>query len=270
MSKTSKAFRALWLAMKNPWLLNRILEEDAVWEKYVREKYAMEGGFPVIRPEALFGDFTETVSPFAFLDGGSEPTDLALLKKLARGIPDCSYFEIGTWRGESVANVAEVARECVTLNLSKEEMASMGLDARYIQQHGMFSKHLPNVRHLEGNTKIFDFSSVGQKFDLIFVDGDHKFDMVRNDSARIFQHLVHDHTVVVWHDYARMQEKIRFEVMAGILEGAPKTCHSNIRHVAHTICAVYFPVDHPGFPKRSLEIPEGFFKIELDYRKIKS
>ena len=127
MSKISKAIRAISLIIRNPWLLNRVLEEDMYWKRKVIENYGFQSGLPVIRPEELFGDFSETVDPFAFLDGGSLPTDLALLKKLARRMPHCSYFEIGTWRGESVANVASVAEKCYTLNLSADKMKEMGL-----------------------------------------------------------------------------------------------------------------------------------------------
>ena len=132
MSKISKAFQAFRLLIRNPWLLNKVLEEDKYWKNEVNNKFGFRYGLPVIRAEELFGDFSETIDPFAFLDGGSLPTDLALLKKLARRIPHCSYFEIGTWRGESVANVASVAEICFTLNLPENEMKNMGLNQQYI------------------------------------------------------------------------------------------------------------------------------------------
>ena len=265
MSKLSKAFKALLLAARNPWLLNKILDEEKVWEKYITDNYSLQAGFPVVQPESLFGDFNETVSPYAFLDGGSLPTDLALLKKLARTFPECHYFEIGTWRGESVANVAEVASMCTTLNLSSKEMSEMGLAQRYIDLHGLYSRNLTNVTQLEGNTLTFDFQSLKKNFDLVFIDGDHHFEMVKNDTRKVFDHVVHDKTVVVWHDYARNPENIRYEVMAGILDGCPESLHGNIVHVAHTLCAVCFPVRYPGTVLDAPVIPSGFFKIDLRY-----
>lgn len=247
--------------------MNRVLEDDLEWKRFITRKFKMEQGFPVIQAVDLFGDFSESVSPFAYLDGGSLPTDLALLKKLARRIPGCNYFEIGTWRGESVANVATVAEKCTTLNLSGEEMYAMGLNPKYIKMHGFFSKNLPNVRHLEGNTRSFDFSSLEEKFDLIFIDGDHHYEMVRNDTRKVFSHLAHDKTIVVWHDYAKNPENIRFEVMAGILEGVPDKDRSKIFHVANTLCAVYMPEDHIGSPMDAPVVPSGFFEIKIDFHK---
>ena len=88
---------ALARIIKNPWLLNNVLNDERHWQEFVISKYQLGSGLPVIKPELLFGDFNETVFPYASLDGSSLPTDLALLKKFAREINDCSYFEIGTW-----------------------------------------------------------------------------------------------------------------------------------------------------------------------------
>ena len=265
MSRISKAFRAISLLIRNPLLLNKVLEDDEFWKNEVTRKYGLQNGLPVIRAEELFGNFSETVDPYAFLDGGSLPTDLALLKKLARGIPHCSYFEIGTWRGESAANVASVAEICYTLNLSADEMKNIGLSQRYINLHGYYSKNIPNISHLEGNTQSFDFHSLNRKFDLIFIDGDHHFEMVKNDTQKVFGNLVHENSVVVWHDYARNPETIRYEVLAGILQGCPASCHGHIFHIAHTLCAVYLPGKSGG---ECLDIPVepgGSFKVDIRF-----
>jgi predicted O-methyltransferase YrrM len=266
MSKIFKAFRAISLVIRNPWLLNKVLEEEEYWKSEVVKKYGFQHGLPVIKAEELFGNFYETIDPFAFLDGGSLPTDLALLKKLARRIPHCSYFEIGTWRGESVANVASVAEICYTLNLSAEEMKALGLNQRYIDLHGYFSKNIPNIKHLEGNSLSFDFQSLNRKFDLIFIDGDHHFEMVKNDTRQVFSHLMHENSMVVWHDYARNPETVRYEVLAGILQGCPQSVHRHIFHIAHTLCAVYLP-DRTGGEHLNIPVePSGSFKVDLRFK----
>ena len=265
MSKFYKTFAALYQIVRNPWLLNKVLDDDRYWENKVNNNFGFHYGLPVISAMELFGDFSETVDPFAFLDGGSMPTDLALLKKLARGFPQCSYFEIGTWRGESVANVASVADICVSINLSGDEMKKMGLNQRYIDLHRFYSKDLPNVTHLEGNTLNFDFQSLNRKFDLVFIDGDHHFEMVKNDTKKVFSHLIHENSVVVWHDYARNPETVRYEVLCGIIEGSPASTHPHIFHIANTLCAVYIPGQTGG---KQLEVPvkpSGAFQVKINY-----
>jgi len=266
MSKISKAFRAVSLIIRNPWLLNKVLDDDKYWHSKVIKNFGFRSELSVVNADELFGDFTETIDPFAFLDGGSLPTDLALLKKLARRIPHCSYFEIGTWRGESVANVASVAENCFTLNLSADEMKNMGLNQRYIDLHGYYSRNIPNITHIEGNTLSFDFQSLNRKFDLVFIDGDHHYEMVKNDTGKVFAHLVHENTVVVWHDYARDPETVRYEVLAGILAGCPPAFHKNIFHIAHTLCAVYLPGQSGGKPLDVPVKPSGSFKVDMRFQ----
>jgi len=267
-SKIYKTFKAIGLIIKNPWLLNILLEEETNWQRQVARRYGPASRLPVLSADELFGDFTETVDPFAFLNGGSLPTDLALLKKLAKKIgKQCSYFEIGTWRGESVANVASVAEICYTLNLSGEEMAAKGLNQKYIDLHRYYSKNIANIIHLEGNTRTWDFTSLNRKFDLVFIDGDHHYDMVKQDTQKVFSHLVHENSIVVWHDYAHDPETVRYEVLAAILDGSPENAHDHLFHVANTLCAVYLPGITGGTrPETPLE-PSGAYKVDIQYKR---
>ena len=252
--------------MKDPWLLNKILDDQEQWRKYVQKNHGLGTGLPMMHLLSEPG-VEETIYPYASLDGSSLPSDLALLRILARGIEDCRYFEIGTWRGESVANVASVARECHTLNLSAQQMAQMGMDPEYIRLHRHFSSHLANVTHLEGDSREFDFAALDRKFDLVFIDGDHHYETVRSDTEKAFRHLAHEKTILVWHDYAFNPEHIRFEVLAGMLDGSPPELHSKIYHVAHTLCAVYIHQKPRSFPFVSPQSPSGAFELRLSWKK---
>ncbi|MCP4314384.1 MAG: class I SAM-dependent methyltransferase, partial [Bacteroidetes bacterium] len=154
-------------------------------------------------------------------------------------IKGCRYFEIGTWRGESVANVSSRSSSCYTLSLSDEELRFIGMHEKYISAHRQFSKEIANVTHLRANSMTFDFAALNQKFDLIFIDGDHHHDSIVSDTRNVFQHLVHDQSIVVWHDYGFYPDRVRFEVMAAILDGAGKERSDRIYQVAHTLCAIY-------------------------------
>ncbi len=268
MEKIKKSFRAIGAVLRNPWLLNNVLADDGLWENYLRKCECPENGLPVVELDTLFPDFTETLEVFAFLDGGSLPTDIALLKLLAKKIPACRYFEIGTWRGESVVNVADVATQCFTLNLSEKEMLEKGMTEEYANLHGFFSKNKKNITHLEGNSLTFDFAGLHQKFDLIFIDGDHHFASVKKDTENIFAHLVHEKSVVVWHDYAYHPEKMRPEVFAAIWEGTPPEKRKHLVHVANTLCAVFLPEPVKTHSLVSPATPRVKFKITLKSQKV--
>ncbi len=242
MNKARKLFKAAGLLLKKPYLLNKIIDDNDVWQGRVQKEYGNGGGLNEVRFHDLTGGEEVSVKPFSFLEGGSLPTDLALLRLLAAGFDECTYFEIGTWRGESVANVAEVAKDCTTLNLPAGEMLEAGLDPAYVEQHAMFSRGLPNVMHLEGNSQSFDYAGLNKKYDLIFIDGDHHFESIKQDTQNIFKHLVHDKSIVVWHDYAWQPGNVRYETLAAIMGGVPEAFHKNLYAVRNTLCAIF----HPG------------------------
>ena len=239
MNKVKKLLRFIILIVKKPSLINLILDSDQVWEKYLKKHHKDTVHLPVIKINDLIPDFNETLNTFTYLGGGSLPTDIMLLKALARQIKNCSYFEIGTWRGESVINIAETAKECYTLNLSKEEIIASGMTDKYANLHEFFSKGKENIHHLYGNSLHYDFDALNKKFDLIFIDGNHKYDFVKNDTEKVFKHLVKENSIVVWHDYAYNPEMPRAEVLSGILDGIPEHFKGNIYHVSNTMCAIY-------------------------------
>jgi hypothetical protein len=58
--------------------------------------------------ELPHGIFPE-INCVSFLAGGSGPTDYLLLIILAKQFSKFDYMEIGTWRGESIRNILELA-----------------------------------------------------------------------------------------------------------------------------------------------------------------
>ena len=131
MNKFKKIFLAIKLLSKKPSLINLIIGSDERWDGYLLKKHPKKTRLPIVSIEDIIPDFNETLHTFSFLGGGSLPTDIMLLKGLCAKTPNSNYFEIGTWRGESVVNVAETAKECFTLNLSKQEISDLGMSKKY-------------------------------------------------------------------------------------------------------------------------------------------
>lgn len=244
--------------------------------RYAAEEYGYEHGLPVVDLLDLLPGFAETVTPYSFLEGQALPTDMALLKGLARRTPGCRYFEIGSWRGESLANVASVAEECVSLNLSGEELRELGFAEDFVRQHKFYSGGLENVRHIEHNSRTFDFSAFENRFDLVFVDGDHSREGVRIDTRNVFGLLRDDRSVIVWHDYGFTPEKVNWPVFAGILDGCPEDKRGELYRVSNTLCAVYLNKReelHAGGYETSSRTFSGFqtpnktFEVKLTARR---
>lgn len=238
MNKISKAFRALGWIIRKPYLLNLINDDEEVKQYYVARKYNLPNGLPTV-DITDFISAEEEIAPYGFLDGSSLPTDFALLRSICRNNKVEDYLEIGTWRGESVANVAPLVKNCVTVNLPDDKMREMGLDEAYIGMHRFFSKGLANVEHIQADSLTFDFNALHKRFDLIFLDGDHHTETVIQDTINAFKLLKDENSVIVWHDYGLSTETPRFNVLSGILDGCPGDRIQHLYHVSNTLCAIY-------------------------------
>lgn len=268
MRKLKKLLKAAKIIIRKPYMLNLVIDENENWKSSVIKKYNLPYGFPQVQLGDLFPNFSEQLESFSFLGGGSLPTDIALLKSLCRKFENTSYFEIGTWRGESVYNVSKVATECFTLNLSKQEIEALGLEKKYADAHFFFSKNLPNVIQLEGDSRTFNYAALNKKFDIIFIDGNHEYDFVKSDTQKVFKHLIHENSIVVWHDYAYNPESLRFEVMNAILDSVPEEFHSNLYHVANTMCAIFIRGKIKADNFNTLANPKCTYEVALKLKPL--
>ena len=241
---------------------------DSAMKDRVERMHGLKNGLPTLDLLDLFPDFEEQVSPYAFLEGGSTTIDLALLKALARRYDACRYFEIGSWRGESVANVASVAKECISLSLSDDEMRQAGWNDRYVATAKFFSRHLKNVVHIGHNSRTFDYTPYLGTCDLVFIDGDHSYDGVRADTEHAFRLLRDDRSAIVWHDYMRTsEENVEWGVVGGLLDGAPKEAVRHIYHVSNTLCALYIKGNFRTATAVVPAIPDKAFDVRIAARK---
>lgn len=256
----------------NPKLSVRYVHQEPENQQEIKKAYLLKKyGFcqlPTIDLIDLFPDFSETVNNYTYLEGTSLVTDIALLKALARKYNNCNYLEIGSWRGESLSNVAEVAKKCVSITLSPTEMKALDFGEEFIDAHGIFSKHLDNVTKIEHNSQTFDFSKLGEKFDLVFVDGDHSYEGVKTDTEKVLGLLKDNSSVVVWHDYGSYTERPNYITLAGILDGLPVSEHKYLYHVSNTICAVLIRKEYKSYISKFPTMPNKSFSIHLQTKKI--
>src|SRR5690606_42150278 len=89
-----------------------------------------------------------------------------------------------------------------------------------------------------------------------------------SDTENVFKHLIHENSIIVWHDYAYNPEKVRFEVMQGILDGIPKKFHSNIYHVANTMCAIFIKGDFEPEGFEFYKKPEVTYDVKLKVKTL--
>ena len=262
-AKINKILSFIRIILKKPSLINIILDSPLVAEERFKKYYPNFTALPQIDIEQLGEEIPKNIDTF-ILDGGSLITDLQFLSVLSARKDVNSYLEIGTWRGESVHNVAKYVDDCTTINLSKEEMKAMELSLEYAEQHGILSSKNQKILHLGANSKTFDFASLNKKYDLVFIDGEHSYEMVLNDTQKVFKHLLHENSIVVWHDYAYSPQNIRYAVFQAILDGVGKQNHSHLYHPKNTMCAIFIKTKLNSSTFDTMKFPESLFTIELE------
>jgi hypothetical protein len=212
-----------------------------VWREYVADKHSLPGGLKTVFLDELFNDQVYEVGPISHLNAGIMTADLALLRGLSSLFNDCSYFEISGRRSESLVNMATIANECYALIRPAMEMRRKGIRHKYMYLMGSFIKAFDNVVVLTGDSRTYDFTSLKRKFDLIFINSGQDYDDVLVDTHKTFEYLLHDESIAVWHDYSYFPEQVRFEVLAGILDGTDPALREQLFFVSKTKCAILLP-----------------------------
>jgi hypothetical protein len=271
MGKLAKLAQLIGTVAGNPKTIGRILldPEEEGYRRRMDGAYNLGLGLPTIDLLDVVPGLNETIRPYSFMNGASRTVDLALLKALARSIPHCRYLEIGTLRGESLVNVAEIADECVSISLSNQDMLSLGWSENYLKNNGFFLNGQPNLKCIGHDSSTFDFSTLG-KFDLVFVDGDHSYEGIKTDTENAFNVLRDENSMIVWHDYGYEYERPRWSAMAGILDGAPEKERGNIYHVSNTLCAVYLRATYPTSFVVHPAVPNKVFTVHVSAETLAS
>ncbi len=238
------------------------------YEKNIKEKYGIYQ-LPTIDLLDLVPGFHEKIDAYSYLTNTSLVTDILMIKALAKRFTDCAYLEIGCFRGESIACIADVVKDCTSLTLSEKEMRDFGFDEGYITSHAIYSKNKTNITNYLENSQTFDFGKLnGKKFDLIFVDGDHTYNGVKIDTANVFKLLKDENSIIVWHDYGFDTETVRHEVLQGILDGTPEQYRKNMYHVSNTMCAVFIRGNFKTTQLKYLSTPNKAFQVEVKAVKL--
>lgn len=263
MKKISKLIKGILLLLQRPSLLNLILKDEAHLKAVFERSFL---GFELKEIDVFAWPEAQkmTVTPYAFLSGSSLPTDFALLQVLCKNHQVENYLEIGTWRGESAANVAPFVQHVFTLNLPDETLRQLGQSEAYIASHRHFSTSLSNVTHLFGDSATFDWQPYYRQMDLVFVDGDHSTEAVERDTKTALKLLKSSASILVWHDAKADTEYPRYEVLLGILKGLPPSMHQDLYFVKNTLCAVYLPKQQAAQAVQINALPKRNFKLTIE------
>ncbi|WP_299157315.1 glycosyltransferase [Accumulibacter sp.] len=220
----------------------RNLEESRIREVYLQEL------FPGIEAQSVpIGAINE-------LTGHANKTDMLYVTAVAKHVGAAKMFEFGTYMGRTTFHLAHnnPAGQVFTLNLPPEH------DPRYAPYLGVLFKgreEEARITQVHSDSREFDTTPYRQQFDFVFVDGDHSYELVKNDTRKAFE-LLKPGGVIMWHDYAPKSDGlVRF-----FKEFSQDTPLFRIRS---TCLLVY--IDGVDVMKRELgSLPRS---LELEYRQ---
>ena len=137
--------------------------------------------------------------------------DRAVLCAISRMLHPKTFFEIGTYLGDTTLAVARnnPGTQVYTLDLPSPEerkAAALEMTDEYLFERwdrGSAFKGTPEsarIHVLTGDSAAFDFSPYAGKIDMAFIDASHSYSYVKADTEAVLGMLSPD-GVILWHDY---------------------------------------------------------------------
>ncbi|MEE2642264.1 MAG: class I SAM-dependent methyltransferase [Planctomycetota bacterium] len=179
------------------------------------EEQVIEFLLPRSLPEQIWEEFEQTeitMIPRQIRDHlwAMPENELMVLSTLCQLLRPQRVFEFGTFTGASTlamaANTPETTR-IQTLDIPPENRRShrtgVGSDIPFDFEIGEVfqgTRWQEKIQILKEDARDFDTRPYRNRMDLVFVDADHTYEFVRNDSSKAMEMLAPG-GVILWHDY---------------------------------------------------------------------
>lgn len=147
------------------------------------------------------------------LNGNVTLLEMLILNTLVANSKPRVVFEIGTFDGRTTLNLAANAgpkARTFTLDLPLDELSLTEYaldpsDVQYVTAEGTGQRFkntswASQITQLFGDSAKLDFSPYFGTASIVFIDGSHSYDYVKNDS-HVALRLLKRPGVIVWHDY---------------------------------------------------------------------
>ena len=167
--------------------------------------------------------------------------DYVFLKLLAEKFCAKKYLEIGTYIGESINMLTDCCEELYSITAIPGSQFSM---REWCKKNGIpdYSNRLiynnKIKQYLVKDSKNFDFSILPDDIDLFFIDGDHSYSGIYNDTRNIFS-IKKEQAIVVWHDL-----KTAYGYRPETVRAIKDAVGDDFRYVYATnnnLCGIYLP-----------------------------
>ncbi len=177
-----------------------------------------------------------------YMTGGSRILDYAFLKVVAKKMKCNTYLEIGTYIGESINILTDICERLISVTAEPGSEYSMNGWCKELDVPD-YSDRLardPKIEHYYTDSKLFDFSTVGNDIDLYFIDGDHSYAGVRTDTENVFKNRKRD-SIIIWHDFKESSTEFNYDVITGVYDALNEADFEKVYITNNNICGIYIP-----------------------------
>jgi predicted O-methyltransferase YrrM len=174
--------------------------------------------------------------------------ELVTISSLVAHYKPLRIFEIGTFMGKTTYHLAANSpdqAQVFTLDLPQDNFEQTVAQNPYdmnllhegkrhdVGHYFKDTKYHRKITQIFCDSKTFDETPYAHSMDMIFVDADHTYSSVINDTNKALRMLRNDEAgkVILWHDLRQ-----RSDVERGILELCDR---DKIRHIKDTMLAIY-------------------------------
>lgn len=183
--------------------------------------------------------------------------DYALIYTLAKKYHLKKYLEVGTYIGESINILVDICDKCYSLTAPLDAEYSM---TRFCKKFNMPNysdrlTHHPKIVQFHANSFTFDFDKIEKDIDLYFIDAEHTYNGVYNDTKKIFKHKK-ENSFVVWHDIKSSMDRERGMTLA--IRDVLGSDFENFYCCDNSSCGIYIPKKfQKDFPLHEWKYEEG-------------
>lgn len=185
--------------MDNAPLPTRVTAHNNSWEMGMKAQLALSNSQVILPIKEISGRPGEVTR-----------NELTLLAYTAQLYQIKRFFEIGTFKGTTALAIAlnmHPEGHVYTLDIPVIPPDLTGHDREYCQPENVGSafKDIPELQNkitqLWGDSRYFGFSQFYNRMDMVFVDGDHKYETIVSDLNNALKMIKPD-GIVVCHDFA--------------------------------------------------------------------
>lgn len=151
-----------------------------------------------------------------------------------------SIFEIGAWKGDSalLMYLYPKVKRLKTIDINSE----MGIDySHHLHEQQFIGNYGIKIKHTNAEFEFKDSRTCvsEQGYDMVFIDGDHSYKMVKNDTQLA---LRMNPKLIVWHDYGGGNDDVVKYVNELISQGYNIQKGTDIEEFPLTLVVYYEPI----------------------------